>query len=539
MDEITKLFPGVVANDKVSFDLEAGEIHALVGENGAGKTTLMKILYGLYEPDGGRILINDDPVEIRGTKDAISKGIGMVHQHFMLIPVFSVLDNVILGSEREVPYVTQGSAATQDEREKGSQEAETDAQQRSFLRRLVDLVYLDKGRPREALLEIMRQNRIDVELDRPVRELPVGIQQRVEILKILYRGANVLVFDEPTAVLSPQEIDSLFESFRMLAGQGKGVIFISHKLDEVLRIADRITVIRRGEVIETMPREGATKGRIAELMVGKPVILDVDNPEAEPGEPVLEVEDLEATDARNMQVLNGASLQVRAGEVVGIAGVEGNGQSELVYQITENHKPLAGDLRLKGESIVGWDVRRRREAGIAHIPEDRHRQGLLMSFTLADNLALGRHHQPPFVGPLGFRNMTEIRSFAREVISSYDVRTPDEFTEAHALSGGNQQKAIIAREMAGDPSLLVASQPTRGVDIGATEFIYKQIVAAKKEGRAVLLVSADLDEVLALSDRILVMYKGRIVYEVDRRQANKERIGYYMTGEADDDTVSA
>jgi general nucleoside transport system ATP-binding protein len=317
------------------------------------------------------------------------------------------------------------------------------------------------------------------------------------------------------------------------------VIFISHKLDEVLKIADRITVIRRGKVIETMPREGATKPKIAELMVGKPVILDVDNPEAEPGEAVLEVDSLQAKDDRGTDVLRGVSLEVRAGEIVGIAGVEGNGQSELISQITEDHKPAAGDIRLQGTSIVSWDVRRRREAGIAHIPEDRHRQGLLMSFPLSDNLCLCRHHRRPFVGSLDFRNRKEIRSFAREAISDYDVRTPDEETAAHALSGGNQQKVIIAREMGGDPSLLVASQPTRGVDVGATEFIYRQIVAAKKEGRAVLLVSADLDEVLALADRILVMFKGRIVYEVDRREATKERIGYYMTGEAEHETVDA
>lgn len=527
MDKITKVFPGVVANDEVSFDLEAGEVHALVGENGAGKTTLMKILYGLYRPDGGRVFINDQAVEINGTRDAIAKGIGMVHQHFMLIPVFSVLDNVILGSERAIPG--------------GEIVKETAAEESSlppFIQRIVDRLYLDKYAPRKRILEIMERNRIDVDLDRDVGDLPVGIQQRVEILKILYRGAQVLVFDEPTAVLSPQEIDSLFESFRRLTAQGKGVIFISHKLDEVLQIADRITVIRAGKVIETLPREGATKSRIAELMVGKPVMLDVDNPEAEPGEPILAVDSLSATDERGTQVLREVSLSVHAGEIVGVAGVEGNGQSELVYQITEDRKATGGDIRLQGESILSWDVRRRREAGIAHIPEDRHRQGLLMSFSLSDNLCLGRHHQAPFTGALDFRRTREIREFAQKAIKAYDVRTPGESTEAHALSGGNQQKVIIAREMGGDPALLVASQPTRGVDIGATEFIYKQIVDAKTQGRAVLLVSADLDEVLALADRILVMYKGQIVFEVDREHASKEEIGYYMTGEADHEAVT-
>jgi simple sugar transport system ATP-binding protein len=521
MQEITKVFPGVVANDHVSFDLKAGEVHALVGENGAGKTTLMKILYGLYRPDEGRILINDVPVEINGTRDAITKGVGMVHQHFMLVPVFSVLDNVILGSEREIAG------------EKHEPEAE------SLMQRIARHLHLDKRPAREHLRELIERNRLDVEIDRPVGELPVGIQQRVEILKILYRGANVLVFDEPTAVLSPQEIDGLFESFRQLTDQGKGVVFITHKLDEVLKIADRITVIRRGKVVETMPRQDATKSHIAELMVGKPVMLDVDNPPPEPGEAVLEVEDLSAVDERGTKVLSEVSLQVRRGEIVGIAGVEGNGQSELVYQITEAHQPTSGDIRLQGESILHWDVRKRREAGIAHIPEDRHRQGILLPFSVSDNLVLGRHHLPPFVNKLGFRDYQVIRRFAQETISDFDVRTPDENTPAHALSGGNQQKVIIARELAGDPICLVASQPTRGVDIGATEFIYKQIINAKKDGRAVLLVSADLDEALALSDRILVMYQGRIVYEVSRDDATKEGIGYYMTGEAEDAVVNA
>lgn len=517
MHEITKVFPGVVANDSVSLDLNAGEIHALVGENGAGKTTLMKILYGLYKPDSGEIRIDGTAVDIGGPRDAIRRGVGMVHQHFMLVPVFSVLDNVILGAERDVQD-------TGDDR---------------FTTRLGRRLFLDKLPARKRLHEIMDRNRLDVDLDRLVRDLPVGIQQRVEILKILYRGANVLVFDEPTAVLSPQEIQSLFESFRELTHQGKGIIFITHKLDEVLQVADRITVIRRGKVIETMPREGATKAGIAELMVGKPVFLDVDNPEPTPQDTVLEIDRLSAQDDRGTEVLKEVSLSIRAGEIVGVAGVEGNGQSDLVYHITEDRKAGAGDIRLAGASIMNWDVRRRREAGIAHIPEDRHRQGLLLTFPLSDNLVIGRHHKPPFVNRAGFRRSGEIRAFAREMIEQYDVRTPNETTSADALSGGNQQKVIIAREMAGDPVLLVASQPTRGVDIGATEFIYKQIVAAKQDGRAVLLVSADLDEVLALADRILVMYEGRIVYEVERGKATKEQIGYYMMGEAEHGAVDA
>ncbi len=500
MENITKVFPGVVANDGVSFDLQAGEVHALVGENGAGKTTLMKILYGLYGPDKGGIFINGQETSISGPRNAIDQGIGMVHQHFMLVPVFSVLDNIILGEERESTP------------------------------KLLQRLYLDKRSLRARIAELMERNHLETDLDRPVRELPVGVQQRVEILKLLFRGAEVLVFDEPTAVLTPQEIEGLSRTFRELTAQGKGIVFISHKLDEVLQVADRITVIRRGKIIETMPREGATKAKIADLMVGKPVLLKVDNPQAEPKEEVLRVEHLTAADDRGAMVLSDLSLAVHAGEIVGIAGVEGNGQTELIRTIAEREKIISGEVYLKGENITSWDVRERREAGIAHIPEDRHRYGLLLSFSLADNMVLGRHHRPPFVGPIGWRKTKAIREFARSTIAAYDIRTPGETTPAHALSGGNQQKVIIAREMSADPILLLASQPTRGVDIGATEFIYKQIVEAKLQGRAVLLVSADLDEILSLSDRVCVMYKGKIVYEVARDQATKEQIGFYMMG---------
>ncbi len=501
MESIRKVFPGVVANDDVSFDLQAGEVHALVGENGAGKTTLMNILYGLYSPDEGGIFINDQSTSINGPRDAIDQGIGMVHQQFMLVPVFSILDNIILGEERE-----QSSS--------------------SLLQRL----YLDKRSPRARIADLMERNHLQIELDRRVRDLSVGAQQRVEILKILYRGAEVLVFDEPTAVLTPQEVDGLFRTFRELTAQGKGIIFISHKLDEVLQVADRITVIRRGRIIETMPREGATKAQIAESMVGKPVLLKIDNPKTTPADEVLRVEHLTARDDRGATVLSDLSLTVRAGEIVGIAGVEGNGQTELIRVIADREKIISGSISLSGKEIGTWDVRERREAGIAHIPEDRHRFGLLLSFSLADNMVLGRHHLPPFVGALGWRNSKGIREFARATIAEYDIRTPNEMTPAHALSGGNQQKVIIAREMSSNPALLLASQPTRGVDIGATEFVYRQIVKAKLQGKAVLLVSADLDEIISLSDRICVMYKGQIVYEVDRQDATKEQIGFYMMG---------
>lgn len=501
MTDIRKTFPGVVANDQVSLDLREGEVHALVGENGAGKTTLMKILYGLHKPDSGSIAVRGRTVSISGPKDAIGKGIGMVHQHFMLVPVFTVLENIILGSEALAEGDT-GLART----------------------------LLETRKARKRIDELMESNGLSVPLDTPVEELPVGLQQRVEILKTLYRGADILVFDEPTAVLTPQEVSELFESFRELCSQGKGIVFISHKLDEVLSVADRITVIRRGKVVETLPAEGATKAKIAELMVGKPVLLSVENLPGESGDVVLEVRNVSLFRDTGVPALSEVSFEVRAGEIYGIAGVEGNGQSELLSILADRVKGLSGDLFLDGESISGLDVRERREAGIAHIPEDRHRFGLILPFSLADNMVLGRHYRKPFVNALSFVQREAVKEFAEEAIEAYDIRTPSSEVPALALSGGNQQKAIIAREMSGNPKLLLASQPTRGVDVGATEFIYKQLVAAKKEGKAVLLVSADLDEILSLSDRIGVIYNGRIAREFDGREVTKETLGFYMTG---------
>jgi ABC-type uncharacterized transport system ATPase subunit len=501
MEEITKVFPGVRANDGVSFDLQPGEIHALVGENGAGKTTLMKILYGLQKPDSGTIYLRGQAASIRNPRDAIAQGIGMVHQHFMLVPPFSVLENIVLGEE------TQRAGVLQMEQ------------------------------PIEKIEGIMKQNGLPVDLSVLVAELPVGLQQRVEILKILYRGAEILVFDEPTAVLTPQEVDELFKTFRMMKDQGKGIIFISHKLDEVLSIADRITVIRRGKVIETLPRGEASMAKIAELMVGKPVLLEVKIPEVKAGARMLEVRNLRQTGERGTPVLAGVDLSVKAGEIYGIAGVEGNGQTELVQAITEPVKLDEGDILLQGRSILSWDVRARRDAGIGHIPEDRQRFGLLLPFSLADNLTLGRHHRPPFVRGSQWIDSTSIRESARKTIEAFDIRTPSETTPAHALSGGNQQKAIVAREMSFEPILLVASQPTRGVDIGAQEFIYSQLLEARSNGKAVLLVSADLDEILSLSDRIGVMFKGRIIKELDRSEATCEMIGLYMTGGEQDETT--
>jgi ABC-type uncharacterized transport system ATPase subunit len=494
MEEITKVFPGVRANDGVSFDLQAGEIHALVGENGAGKTTLMKILYGLQKPDSGTVYLRGEAASIRNPRDAIAQGIGMVHQHFMLVPPFSVLENIVLGEETQTAGVLRMKA------------------------------------PAEKVEEIMARNGLPVELSLSVADLPVGLQQRVEILKILYRGAEILVFDEPTAVLTPQEVDELFKTFRMMKEQGKGIIFISHKLDEVLDIADRITVIRRGKVIETLQRGEATKAKIAELMVGKPVLLEVKKEAVVPGATILEVRDLHETGERGHGVLDGVSLSVKGGEIYGIAGVEGNGQSELVQAITEPVKLNQGDILLQGQSILSWDVRLRRDSGIGHIPEDRQRFGLLLPFSLADNLTLGRHHRPPFVRGSQWIDSAKIRDYARQTIKNFDIRTPSEMTPANALSGGNQQKAIVAREMSFEPILLVAAQPTRGVDIGAQEFIYSQLLEARENGKAVLLVSADLDEILSLSDRIGVMFKGRIIQELGQAEATREKIGLYMTG---------
>jgi len=492
--EITKQFPGVTANDHVSFDLRAGEVHALVGENGAGKTTLMKILYGLYRPDSGSVSVEGKEIAVRGPRDAIARGIGMVHQHFMLFPPFSVLENIVIGEEAHRAGVLSVNAQ------------------------------------RSRIQAIMEENGITVPVDARVEELPVGLQQRVEILKILFRGARILIFDEPTAVLTPQESNELFRTFRALTAHGKGVIFITHKLDEVLAVADRITVIRQGKIVRTMDRAGVTKPMIAELMVGKPVLMEVDRPAREAGSVVLEVRDLKVRSPRGLTAVDGMSFAVKAGEIYGIAGVEGNGQSELVHAIAEGVEIESGEILLGGVNARRWSVRKRRENGIAHIPEDRLKYGLLLPFSLATNLTLGRHNKAPFVTRLQTVNSRAVRDSARRIIEQFDIRTPSETTPANALSGGNQQKAVVARELSAEPRLLVASQPTRGVDIGATEFIHRQIMKARTEGKAVLLVSADLDELLSLSDRIGVIFKGRIIREFTHEEAVREEVGLAMTG---------
>jgi simple sugar transport system ATP-binding protein len=497
MRGITKYFPGVKANDHVSFDLEPGEVHALVGENGAGKTTLMNILYGLYHPDEGSIFINGSETPIRGPREAIDLGIGMVHQHFMLIPVFTVLENIVLGEETHRYGV------------------------------------LRMEEPARRVREIMASSNLSVDLEARIEELPVGVQQRVEIIKVLYRGAEILVFDEPTASLTPQETTELFKTFSKMKEQGRGIIFISHKLDEVLEVADRITVLRHGKVMETMRGDTATKKRIAERMVGKSVVLEVERPERTPGPVVLEVDNLTVYSGSGRRAVDGVSFSIREGEVFGVAGVEGNGQSQLVQAVAEAAHRMEGDIRLRGRSILDLDVRRRREQGIGHIPEDRQRYGLFLSFPLSDNLVLGRHHQKPFVGKAQFINRPYKREYARRTIDEYDIRAPSEQVTAGSLSGGNQQRVVVAREMSFEPGLLVASQPTRGVDVGAMEFIYNQLMQARSEGKAILLVSADLDEILSLSDTIGVMYRGKIVKTFTGGQATREEIGLYMTGESD------
>ncbi len=498
MEKVSKTFPGVVANDGVTFDLEAGEVHALVGENGAGKTTLMRILYGLYRPDAGSVEIEGRTVAVRSPRDAIRAGIGMVHQHFMLVPPFTVIENIIVGEETHTAGI------------------------------------LRKAAPRARVEELAEANGLAVDLDARVEELPVGLQQRVEILKVLYRGARILVFDEPTAVLTPQETRELFATFREMTRQGRGIVFISHKLDEVLEIADRITVLRRGRVVRTLPRAEANKPLIAELMVGKPVLLTVEKAEREPGPPVIEVSNLTVADERGVPVLDHVSLTVHAGEIYGIAGVEGNGQTPLVQAIADRIPVKGGDIRLEGESILAWDVRRRREHGISHVPEDRHRYGLLLPFAVADNSALGRHHLPPFVRGIQWVDRRAIAEHSAHLVQEFDVRTPSVATPASALSGGNQQKLILAREITAHPKVLLASQPTRGVDVGATEFIYRQLVRQRDEGRAVLLVSADLDEIMALADRIGVLYKGRLIREFRRSETTRDEVGFYMMGERKD-----
>ena len=492
MRGITKRFPGVVANDSISLSIRPGEIHGLLGENGAGKSTLMNILYGLLTPDEGEILLDGNPVEISGPSDAIARGIGMVHQHFMLVPVFSVAENIVLGNET-----------------------------------MANPIFLDVHKSEGRIRQLATQLGFEIDPDAKVGELSVGIQQRIEILKALYRGAKILILDEPTAVLTPQETVEIFQVLRRLADEGTSIVFISHKLYEVLGIADRITVIRRGKVVGEADPKTATEEDLAEMMVGREVSLVVDKGPAAPGEVVLDVADLVVTDDRGSVVVDGTSFQVRAGEIFGIAGVAGNGQDELVEALNGLRRARSGRVSLAGNDITNASSRELSERGVAYIPGDRQRYGLVLSFPVEDNLVLTDYYHAPF-SRRGIIDEKAITRRAGELIPEFDIRTPSGAVPASTLSGGNQQKVIVAREFSRDLKLLVADQPTRGIDVGSIEFIHKQIVAKRDAGTAVLLVSAELDEVMELSDRIGVIYRGRLVAVLDGSTAEKDRVGLIM-----------
>ncbi|NLE44648.1 MAG: ABC transporter ATP-binding protein [Chloroflexi bacterium] len=491
---ITKRFPGVLANDHIDLTLNEGEILALLGENGAGKTTLMNVLYGLYTPDEGEIQVRGNPVAIHNPNDAIGQGIGMVHQHFMLVPVFSVTENVMLGVES-----TKNG------------------------------LFLDREAASQRIREISARFHLDVDPTARIEDLPVGVQQRVEIIKVLYREADILILDEPTAVLTPQEADDLFKVIRSLVQQGKSIVFITHKLKEVLSLADRITVLRGGKVVGSTSTAETTEAELARMMVGREVMLEVEKDAPNPADVVLDVRDLHVRDDRGAARVNGVSLQVRAGEVVGIAGVQGNGQTELVEALTGLRTIESGQVTIAGQDMTQAAPRSITEVGVAHVPEDRQRDGLILTFSVEDNLVLNTYYQPPFAQGIVLRR-DEIRRAAAERVKLFDVRTPGIDVPVSNLSGGNQQKVIVAREFSRPIKLLIASQPTRGLDVGSIEYIHRRIVGQRDEGTAVLLVSPELDEVIGLSDRIAVMYRGQILACMPTEETTKEQCGLLMAG---------
>ncbi len=500
---ITKRFPGVVANDNVNLTLNTGEVLSLIGENGAGKSTLMSVLYGMYKPDEGDIVIDGTPQVFTSPADAIAAGIGMVHQHFMLVPVFTVAENVVLGVE---PTGALGK------------------------------LHIDEAR--RMVREISDRYSLDLDPDAVIEDLPVGVQQRVEIVKVLLRDAKVVVFDEPTAVLTPSEIIEFFEIVKTLVSAGRGVVFITHKLKEALNIANRIAVLRRGKVVGEVDPKTASESQIAEMMVGRPVQLTVDKGSAAAGEVVLKVTDLTVLDADGRPHVENVSFEVRAGEIVGVAGVQGNGQTELVEALTGLRKAAGGTITLDGKDLTHSNPRERHQMGMAHIPEDRQRQGLVGGLSVAENLVLTRYHDDQFSHGV-IVDWNAANAIADTLISEYDIRTPSKETGVGTLSGGNQQKVIVARELSRDLRLTIAAQPTRGVDVGSIEYIHSRIVKERDAGTAVLIVSTELDEVMALSDRLLVMFRGKVVAELDPKKVTPMEVGLYMAGSRPDSAVKA
>ena len=493
MREITKVFGEFVANDKINLELRKGEIHALLGENGAGKSTLMNMLAGLLEPTSGEIVVNGQVVKLDSPSKAASLGIGMVHQHFMLVEAFTVAENIILGSE------------------------------------LTKKGVLDIARATREINELSERYGLAVDPSAKVADISVGAQQRVEILKTLYRGADILIFDEPTAVLTPSEIDELMAIMKNLVKEGKSIILITHKLDEIRAVSDRVTVIRRGKSIETVEIAGATNADLAEMMVGRSVSFKTEKQEAQPKEVILSIKDLVVNENRGVPAVKNLSLDVRAGEIVGIAGIDGNGQSELIQAITGLRKIESGSVELKGQSIVGLHPRQITEMSVGHVPEDRHRDGLVLEMMISENIALQTYYKEP-LSKKGILNYSNIIGYAKQLMQEFDVRAASEIVPASALSGGNQQKAIIAREVDRNPDLLIVSQPTRGLDVGAIEYIHKRLIQERDNGKAVLVVSFELDEILNVSDRIAVIHDGKIQGIVTPETTNKQELGVLMAG---------
>ncbi len=493
MLNIRKEFPGIVANDNITLQVKKGEIHALLGENGAGKSTLMNVLFGLYQPEQGEIRVKGKSVKITNPNIANDLGIGMVHQHFMLVDVFTVTENIILGRE-------------------------------TTKRGRIDLKAAEKE-----VREISERYGLAVDPRAKISDISVGMQQRVEILKTLYRGAEILIFDEPTAVLTPQEIKELIGIMKTLIKEGKSIILITHKLKEIMEVSDRCTVIRKGKGIGTVNVSETNANELASLMVGREVVFKTEKKPAEPKQVVLEINDLVVKDSRGVTEVNGLSLSVRSGEIVGIAGVDGNGQSELIEAVTGLRKSESGSIKVNGKELIHLSPRKIAESGVGHIPQDRHKHGLVLNYPIAENMVLETYYKPPF-SKRGILNFPEIYKKARQLITEFDVRTPSEYTLARALSGGNQQKAIIGREIDRNPDLLIAAQPTRGLDVGAIEFIHKRLIEQRDHGKAVLLVSFELDEIMNVSDRIAVIFEGKIVAVVNPKETTEQELGLLMAG---------